>query len=120
VTNYGKISVVISFAILLSTVSVAAKRPSADKVLADAKAKAGAEKKNVLLIFESSWCPPCKQFDRFVADQRIHTILDQYFVLATVAVGEEVAGDARRNNPGSAELLIKLVDYPAVVLSVIA
>ena len=106
--NCAKISVVISFALLFSNVSVAAKLPNADTVLADAKSKASAEKKNVLLVFESSWCPPCKQFDRFLADQRIRTIFDQYFVLATVAVGEEAAGDARKNNPGSAELLVRL------------
>jgi thioredoxin-related protein len=95
-------------AFLFSTVSVAAKLPNADKVLADAKAKAGAQKKNVLLVFETSWCPPCRQFDRFLADQRMRSIFDQYFVVATLAVGEEVAGDARKNNPGSAELLLKL------------
>ncbi len=107
-TNYAKVGVVIWFVLLFSIVSFAAKLPNADKVLADAKSKAGAEKKNVLLVFESSWCPPCKQFDRFVADQRVRNILDRYFVLATMAVGEEVAGDAHKNNPGSAELLVKL------------
>ena len=107
-TGYAKIGVAIWFALLFSTVSAAAKLPNADKILADAKAKAGAEKKNVLLVFESSWCPPCQEFERFMADQRVRDILDQHFVIATVAVGEEVEGDARKNNPGSAELLVKL------------
>jgi thiol-disulfide isomerase/thioredoxin len=105
--SYKKGSVLV-FSLLVATVSVAAKLPSADKVLADARAKAGAQKKNVMLVFESSWCPPCQQFDRFVADPRIRSIVDHYFVLATLAVGEEVAGNANRNNPGSAELLMKL------------
>jgi thioredoxin-related protein len=104
---YRKRSVVM-FAILFSTVSFAAKLPSADKIMADAKTKASAEKKNVMLVFESSWSPQCHQFDKFVADQRIRSIMDQYFVLATIAVGEEVAGKASKNNPGSAELLTKL------------
>ena len=106
-THYTKTSLLI-FALLLSTVSVAAKLPNADKVLADAKAKAAAQNKNVLLVFGTSWCPPCKQFEKFLADQRIQSIFDQHFVLATVAVGEEAGGDARKNNPGSAELLVKL------------
>jgi thioredoxin-related protein len=98
----------IIFVLLISTVAFAAKLPSADTILGDAKAKAGAENKNVMLVFESSWCPPCHQFDRFVADHQIRKILDQYFVLATIAVGEEAAGDASKNNPGSEELLVKL------------
>jgi thioredoxin-related protein len=106
--NFVKKGLTIPVLLLLSTAALAAKLPSADKVLAEAKAKAGAEKKNVMLVFESSWCPPCHQFDKFVADQGIRRIFDQYFVLATVAVGEEVAGNASKNNPGSEELLVKL------------
>jgi thioredoxin-related protein len=94
--------------LLLSSAALATKLPSADKILAEAKAKAGTEKKNVMLVFESSWCPPCHQFDKFVSDQRIRRIFDQHFVLATVAVGEEVGGNASKNNPGSEELLVKL------------
>jgi len=96
------------FVLLLSTTALATKLPSADKVLADAKAKAHAENKNVMLVFQSSWCPPCHQFEKFVSDPRIHRIVDQHFTLATIAVGEEMAGDARKNNPGSEDLLIKL------------
>jgi hypothetical protein len=108
VTNYTKTNALIWFALLFSTASFAAKLPNADKILADARAKAGAQKKNVMLVFESSWCPPCQQFDKFIADQRIHNIFDQHFVLTTVAVGEEVGGNANKNNPGSAELLFTL------------
>lgn len=106
-THYAKTSLMI-FAILFSTVSVAAKLPRVDKVLADAKAKAAAQNMNVLLVFGTSWCPPCEQFEKFLTDQRIQSIFDQHFVLATVAVGEGAGGDARKNNPGSAELLVKL------------
>ncbi|HEX7958850.1 MAG TPA: thioredoxin family protein [Terriglobales bacterium] len=107
-SNYTKRAVAMWFALLFSTASVAAKLPNADKILADAKTKASAQKKNVMLVFESSWCPPCQEFDKFIADQRIRRILDQHFVLTIVAVGEEVAGNANKNNPGSAELLFKL------------
>lgn len=93
---------------LLSTSALAAKLPSADKILAAATAKAGTEKKNVMLVFESSWCPPCHQFDKFVGDQQIRRIFDQYFVLATVSVGEEEGGNASKNNPGGEELLARL------------
>jgi thiol-disulfide isomerase/thioredoxin len=94
--------------VLLSTVAFAAKLPKADKVLAEAETRAAAKKKNVMLVFESSWCPPCQEFEKFVADPKIHSIFDRYFVLTTVAVGEEVGGNASKNNPGSEELLFKL------------
>ena len=98
---------VIIVVFLLSTVAFAAKLRSADKLLTEAKAKAGAENKNVMLVFESSWCPPCQQFDKFVNDPQVRRILERYFVLATIAVGEEIAGNASKNNPGGEKLLVK-------------
>lgn len=107
--SYVKTSALMGLAVVvLAASSAAAKLPSADKILSDAKAKAAGDKKNVMLVFEASWCPPCQQFDKFVSDKRIRDIFNQHFVLATVAVGEEVAGNGNKNNPGSAELLYKL------------
>jgi len=106
-TNHCKTSRVIIVIFALSTVAFAAKLPSADKILTEAKGKAGAEKKNVMLVFESSWCPPCQQFDKFVNDPQVRPIFERYFVLATIAVGEEIAGNASKNNPGGEELLVK-------------
>ena len=107
--NYLKMSVLVGLAIVVFGANAAAtKLPSADRILSDAKVKAAAEKKNVMLVFEASWCPPCQQFDKFISDKRIRDIFDHHFVLASVAVGEEVAGNGNKNNPGSAELLYKL------------
>ena len=99
----------VSLAILAIASSLAAQDPPpAERVLADAKAQAARQHKNIFLIFGASWCEPCKQFEGFMEAPEIHSILEKYFVIARVSIGEEYGGNPRLNSPGAGKLLVEL------------
>jgi len=77
--------------------------PTAQRVIANAKAQAAAEHKTILLLFGASWCPWCKRLDDFIEAPKIQPIFARHFVLARIDVQEH--GDkASLNTPGGAEL----------------
>ena len=96
--------------LLLATASSLAAQdpPSAERVLADAKAQAAQQHKNIFLIFGASWCEPCKQFEAFLGAPEIHSILEKHFVIARVSIGEEYADKPGLNSPGGGKLLVEL------------
>ncbi len=94
--------------LLASTIVMAApKPPKADKVLAEAKARATEQHKAVFLIFGASWCPECHSLDSFLAEPEMQSIFDKYFVIARLSAFEEAGGHPDRDNPGSDQLMQK-------------
>ena len=79
--------------------------PSAEEVMATAKSEAVAEHKPIFLVFGASWCPPCRQMEVFMGDQKIRPILEKYFVIATLHVLEQRGKHPELNSPGSEKLL---------------
>jgi len=81
--------------------------PTAQQVLASAKAQAAAQHKNIFLVFEASWCVWCRRLDRFIETPAIQPIFARHFVIARVDVQER--GDkVSLNTPGGVELAAQL------------
>jgi thioredoxin-related protein len=100
---------VLFFISLLNSSAVnAQQRPSADEILAAAKADAAAQHKDIFLVFGASWCPPCRELDSFMADREIRPILEKYFVLAHLSVFEQRGKHPELNNPGGEKLVADL------------
>jgi len=114
----------VALVLLVTASSLAAQDPPpAERVLADAKVQAAHQHKNIFLIFEASWCEPCKQLEAFIEAPGIHSILEKHFVIARVSIGEEYGDPPKPNSPGSGKLLVELGgagggegDVPFIVL----
>lgn len=87
--------------------SFAEKPPSADKVLSEARAKAKAEQKNVLVVFGASWCPDCEVLDSFFNVPQTKAILEKYYVIIHLSVFEEAGQHPKANTPGSEKVIEK-------------
>jgi thiol-disulfide isomerase/thioredoxin len=83
-------------------------RPSADRVLAIAKAAAAAQHKHIFLVFGASWCPPCRELEAFLADRQMRPLIDKHFVVAELSVEEERGKHPELNSPGADKLLADL------------
>lgn len=95
--------------------------PSADQVMAQAKAKAGAEHKKIMLVFSASWCGPCRMYEEFMQDPQVHPIMDKSFVMASLDVGEKAGDKKHSNTPGGEAKMAELAGgsgagYPFIVL----
>jgi hypothetical protein len=93
---------------------------TADEVMTRVESKAAAEHKNILLMFGASWCGNCHLFDKFLADPKMHPIMDKLFVFVDLATGEQ-SGDKRHANiPGGQKLQASLggrdAGYPYIVM----
>ena len=84
--------------------------PTAEKIRADALAKAKKEQKEVMLIFTQANSVWCELLDKFHADSDVAQILNKHFVFAKVDLDETPGGEQMyaehppRNAPGFAIL----------------
>jgi hypothetical protein len=85
--------------------------PSADQVLAQAKAKATAEHKAIFVHFGASWCGWCRKLDAFLDSAEIKPLFGTYFVPVKLVVQENERNKALEN-PG-ADTLLKLWGGPS-------
>jgi thioredoxin-related protein len=83
----------------------AEQRPTAERVLADAKSAAVEQHKDIFLVFGASWCQPCHEMEAFMADRKIRPILEKYFVIADLSVEEEHGKHPELNSPGAEKLV---------------
>lgn len=84
-----------------------AETDTAKNILAAAEAQAMSEHKSILVVFQASWCEPCKQFETFFHDDRIDPVLSRYFIIVHLRVGEELNDHAELNSPGGEALMVK-------------
>ena len=90
--------------LLGAATAVAQQPPTAEQVLEPAKAQAAHQHKNILLMFEASWCVYCRRLEKFADAPEIRPILERNFVTAHLTVFE-VKDKAVRNNPGGDRLM---------------
>jgi thioredoxin-related protein len=98
-------SLILILALFSGTASVAvAETPSAEQVMASAKAKASVEKKAIFLHFGSSQCGWCKRLDAFLDRSDIKPVFEKYFVPVKLVV-QESEKNKGLENPGAYNLL---------------
>ena len=85
-------------ALTLASLALAEVKP-ADAVMAEAFAKAKAEKKTVLLSFHASWCGWCHKFEDFLKRDDIKAIWEKRFVMVWLTVLES-PDKKNTENPG--------------------
>src|SRR5579859_5593630 len=87
--------------------SLFAGTPTAEQVLAKAKAKAAADHKTIFLHFGASWCIWCRRLEAFLDRPDIKPVFEKYFIPVTLVVQENAKNKALEN-PGADALLNQL------------
>ena len=116
--------IILSATLLAATATAYAAAPtegkSADEVMTRAEAQAATEHKNILVSFSASWCGNCRLFDTFLADRKVHPIMDKAFVFADLDTGERANDTRHANIPGGPELQAALggksAGFPYIVM----
>ena len=96
----------IAAALLLPTALHA--EPTANDILAQARATAAAQHKNILLVFSASWCGPCHMFKHFLDDPAIAPIMNKALVITTLDADEHPTDTKHHDTPGAVDLRASL------------
>jgi thiol-disulfide isomerase/thioredoxin len=100
---------ILAMVVLLAAPALAAQTPpSAEQVLGDAKVRAAELHKNIFLVFEATWCAPCKAMTKFLEARETRPILEKYFVIAALSILEELGKKPELNSPGADKLAADL------------
>ena len=90
-------------AVLFLAGAAAQSPPPASEVMAEAKAQATAQHKQIFLMFHASWCSWCRKLDKFIETPENKAIVDKYFVVVHLTI-QELGDKAKLNNPGAIEV----------------
>jgi thioredoxin-related protein len=81
------------------------KPDSAQNILKSAVAEAQSSKKNVLLIFQATWCKWCKRLEAMLENPEIKPIIDKNYIIARLDVMERGEKIQTHENSGGKEIL---------------
>jgi hypothetical protein len=98
----------LSLCMLIIAVSINAQQApaSSDEILKEVFREAGAENKNVILIFHASWCGWCRRMDNSMNDEVCKKFFKENYVIRHLVVDESM-DKKHLENPGAGGLKIK-------------
>jgi thioredoxin-related protein len=97
----------IALLLLFVAAAAAEKPPNTDKLINQAKVRAQAEHKSILVIFGASWCSGCDDLEHFLAAPEVREIFDRYFTIVHLNVFEQAGEHPGNNTPESEKWIIK-------------